>query len=98
MRSSGDRYPQDAELTHPILNEYSQTDLLNRRFRRVAWMLIVVLVAVLVLLALELTGVLPLSPFQPGVKITDTPALLLKSASSRFTAIHQLVLGLRGCA
>jgi len=76
MRSSGDRYPEDAELTHPLLNEYSQTELLNRRFRRVTWLLLLVFLAVLVLLVLELTGVLPLSPFQPGVKLTDTPALL----------------------
>ena len=75
MSSFGDRYPQDAELTHPILNEYSQTELLNRRFRRVTWLLLAVFVAVLALLVLELTGVLPVSPFQPGVKITDSPAL-----------------------
>jgi hypothetical protein len=68
MRSFDDRYPQDAELTHPILNQYSQTDLLNRRFRRVTWVLLAVLLGVLVLLGLELTGVLPLSPFQLGIR------------------------------
>jgi hypothetical protein len=72
MHSLGDRYPVGAELTHPLLNEYSRTELLNRRFKRVAWLLSVVFIAVLVLLTLELTGVVPLSPFQPGVKIIHT--------------------------
>jgi hypothetical protein len=70
MRSFGDRYPQGAELTHPVLNEYSQTDLLNRRFRRITWLLVIVFLVVLALLFLELTGVVPLSPFQLGLKIT----------------------------
>jgi putative copper export protein len=77
-RSFGDRYPQGAELTHPVLNEYSQTDLLNRRFRRVTWVLLAVLLSVLALLVLELTGILPISPFQPGLKVTDRPALPAK--------------------
>lgn len=75
MESFGDRYPQGAQLTHPVLNEYSHTDLLNRKFRRLTWLLSVVLLVVLVLLVLELTGVLPLSPFQLGLRLTDTPAL-----------------------
>jgi hypothetical protein len=74
-RSFGDRYPQGAELTHPVLNEYSQTDLLNRRFRRITWLLLAVFLAVLTLLALELAGMVPLSPFQLGRRITDTAAL-----------------------
>jgi hypothetical protein len=64
-----------AELAHPVLNQYSHTELLNRKFKRVAWSLWFVLVGVLALLVLELIGVIPLSPFQPGVKITDSPAL-----------------------
>jgi hypothetical protein len=68
MQSFGDRYPQGAELTHPVLNECSHTDLLNRRFKRITWLLSIVLVAVLTLLFLELTGVIPLSPFQFGLK------------------------------
>ena len=63
MQSSGDRYPQDAELTHPVLNEYGQTDLLNRRFKRLTWLFSVVFLTVLALLVLQLTGVVPLSPF-----------------------------------
>jgi hypothetical protein len=75
MQSFGDRYPQGAQLTHPVLNEYSHTDLLNRKFRRLTWLLSGILLLVLVLLVLELTGVVPLSPFQLGLKLTDTPAL-----------------------
>ena len=75
MHSFGDGYPQGAELTHPVLNQYSQTDLLNRRFRRASWTLSIVFLAVLVMLLLELTGVIPISPFQPGLKVTDAPAL-----------------------
>lgn len=75
MPSFGDRYPQDAELTHPLLNQYSHTDLLNRRFRRWTWFLLAVFLVVIVLLMLELLGMVPLSPFQFGVKVTESPAL-----------------------
>ena len=75
MHSFGDRYPQDAELAHPILNEYSNTDLLNRRFKKLTWLLAVIFVSVVALLMLQLTGVLPVSPFQPGIKITGLPSL-----------------------
>lgn len=78
MQSFGDRYPQGAELTHPVLNQYSNTDPLNRRFKRITWLLSVLPLTVLTLLLLELTGVLPLSPFQLGLGITDTPASLAK--------------------
>jgi hypothetical protein len=64
-----DRYSPDAELTHPLLNEYSHTDLLNRKFRR-AWLLSMVFLLVLSLLILQLLRMLPLSPFQPDLKIT----------------------------
>jgi hypothetical protein len=70
MPSFGDRYSPDAELTHPLLNEYSQTDLLNRKLRRWTWLLSVVFLVVLALLMLELLGVIPISPFQPDLKIT----------------------------
>jgi hypothetical protein len=78
MRSFEDRYPQDAELTHPVLNEYGQTDFLNRKFKRLTWLFSVVFLAVLTLLVMELTGVVPISPFQPGLKITDTPPVPAK--------------------
>jgi hypothetical protein len=70
MPSFGDRYSPDAELTHPLLNECSHTDLLNRKFRRWTWFLSVVFLLVVGLLTLQLLGVLPLSPFQPDLKIT----------------------------
>jgi hypothetical protein len=70
MRSFDDRYPQDAELTHPILNQYGQTQLLNRRFKRLTWLFTVLFVVIFVLLVLELAGVVPISPFQPDLKIT----------------------------
>jgi hypothetical protein len=63
MHLFGDRDEQSAELTHPILNQYSQTDLLNRRFKRLTWLFAVLFVAVLAMLGLQLTGVVPLSPF-----------------------------------
>ncbi len=75
MHLFGDRYSPDAELTHPLLNEYSQTELLNRKLKRVTLLLSITLIAVLALLILELVGVVPLSPFQPGIKMTDTPAV-----------------------
>ena len=75
MQSFGDRYPPGAELIHPVLNEYSQTELLNRKFRRWIWLLSVVFLGILVLLVLELTGVVPISPFQPGIMMNDTPAV-----------------------
>jgi hypothetical protein len=70
MPLSHNRYSPDAELTHPLLNEYSNTDLLNRKFRRWTWLLSMVFLVVLSLLTLQLLGVLPLSPFQPALKIT----------------------------
>ena len=75
MHSFGDRYSQGTQLTHPVLNEYSQTDLLNRKLKRVTLLLSVILIAVLALLVLELIGVVPISPFQPDVKMKDTPAV-----------------------
>ena len=83
MRSFGDRYPAGAELTHPILNEYSQTELLNRKFKRWIWLLSVVFLAILVLLVLQLIGVVPISPFQPGIKMSDTPAVPMVILSSQ---------------
>ena len=75
MHSFGDRYSQGTQLTHPVLNEYSQTDLLNRKLKRVTLLLSAILIAVLALLVLELIGVVPISPFQPDVKMKDTPAV-----------------------
>ena len=83
MRSFGDRYPPGAELTHPILNEYSQTELLNRKFKRWIWLLSVVFLAILVLLVLQLIGVVPISPFQPGIKMSNTPAVPMVILSSQ---------------
>jgi hypothetical protein len=75
MHSFGDRYPQGAQLTHPVLNEYGQTDLLNRKLKRVTLLLSVMLIGVLTMLVLELIGVVPISPFQPDIKMKDTPAI-----------------------
>ncbi len=44
MHSFGDKYPQGAQLTHPVLNEYSQTDLLNKKLKRVTLLLSVMLI------------------------------------------------------
>jgi hypothetical protein len=63
----GDRYSRNAELTHPVLNQYGQTELLNRRFRRLTWLIAAVFTTILVLLVLELTGHIPQSPFQPDL-------------------------------
>lgn len=83
MQSFGDRYPPDAELTHPVLNEYGQTELLNRKFRRWIWLLSVVFLAILVLLVLQLIGVVPISPFQPGIKMSDTLAVPMVALTSQ---------------
>lgn len=58
-----DRDTQGAELSHPILNQYSQTDLLNHRLKRLTWLFSVVFLTVLTLLVLQLTGVIPLNLF-----------------------------------
>jgi hypothetical protein len=78
MRLSGDRspYPEGTELTQPVLNQYSQTDLLNRRFRRLTWLLVAVFATILVLLFLELAGFVPQSPFQPDLRMDHNFALL----------------------
>lgn len=57
-----------SELVPPGLELYSQTDLLNRKFKRLAWLISFIFVIVFVLLIFELTGVVPISPFQPDIK------------------------------
>ncbi len=57
-----------SELIPPTLDLYSQTDALNRRFKRLATIISLIFVIVFILLAFELTGVVPISPFQPDIK------------------------------
>lgn len=57
-----------SELVPPGLDLYSQTDLLNRKFKRLARIISLIFVIVFILLTLELTGVVPISPFQPDIK------------------------------
>ena len=57
-----------SELVPPGLDLYSQTDLLNRKFKRLARIISLIFVIVFVLLTLELTGVVPISPFQADIK------------------------------
>ncbi len=57
-----------SELVPPGLDLYSQTDLLNRKFKRLARLISFIFVIVFILLIFELTGVVPISPFQPDIK------------------------------
>jgi hypothetical protein len=57
-----------SELIPPGLDLYSQTDLLNRKFKRLARIISFIFVIVFILLTFELTGVVPISPFQPDIK------------------------------
>ena len=57
-----------SELVPPGLDLYSQTDLLNRKFKRLARIISFIFVIVFILLIFELTGVVPISPFQPDIK------------------------------
>lgn len=57
-----------SELIPPTLDLYSQTDLLNRKFKRLARIISLIFVIVFMLLTFELTGVVPISPFQPDIK------------------------------
>lgn len=52
----------------PGLDLYSQTDILNRKFKRLARVISFIFVIVFMLLIFELTGVVPISPFQPDIK------------------------------
>jgi hypothetical protein len=55
--------------TTSTLDPYSQTEVLNRKFKRVAWSTSLLFIGVIVLLILELTGVIPVSPLQPNIKV-----------------------------
>ena len=48
---------------------YSQTEVLNRRFKRIAWSTSLLFLGVIALLILELIGVIPVSPLQPNIKV-----------------------------
>ncbi len=71
-----------SELVPPGLAPYSQTDLLNRKFKRLTWLISFIFVIVFVLLIFELMGVLPISPFQPDIKnrlsVSEHPRLLVQ--------------------
>jgi hypothetical protein len=54
---------------HTAANPYSQTEVLNRRFKRIAWSTSLLFLGVIVLLILELMGVIPISPLQPNIKV-----------------------------
>lgn len=64
----------NTELIPPTLELYSQTEVLNRRFKKMAIYLTLIFVSVLALLTLELTGVVPISPFQPNIKSDLSPS------------------------
>jgi hypothetical protein len=55
--------------TTSSLDPYSQTEVLNRKFKRVAWSTSLLFIGVIVLLILELIGVIPISPLQPNIKV-----------------------------
>ena len=57
-----------SELIPPALDRFSQTDLLNQKFKRVARVIAFIFGMVFILLIFELTGVVPISPFQPDIK------------------------------
>ena len=61
------------EPAHPAVGPYSQTEVLNRKFKKVAWSTSLLFLGVIVLLILELVGVMPVSPLQPNIKI-DVPS------------------------
>ena len=62
------------EPAHPAIDPYSQTEVLNRRFKKVAWSTSFLFLAIVVLLILELFGVIPISPLQPNIKTGEKSA------------------------
>lgn len=77
----------NTELIPPGLELYSQTEVLNRRFKKMAVYLTLIFVSVLALLALELTGVVPISPFQPNIKSDLHPSDTAPSLYSELSGI-----------
>jgi hypothetical protein len=61
---------------HTAVDSYSQTEVLNRRFKRIAWSTSLLFLGVIALLILELIGVIPVSPLQPNIKVgvSSSPA------------------------
>ena len=59
---------------YTVVDPYSQTEVLNRRFKRVAWTTSLVFLGVVALLIMELTGVIPVSPLQLNTKVESSPA------------------------
>lgn len=59
---------------YTVVDPYSQTEVLNRRFKRVAWTTSLVFLGVVTLLIMELTGVIPVSPLQLNTKVESSPA------------------------
>lgn len=57
-----------SELIPPGIDLYSQTDYLNRKFKRLSRIVSFIFGIVFLLLIFELTGILPISPFQPDIK------------------------------
>jgi hypothetical protein len=55
--------------SHTAIDPYSQTEVLNRRFKRVAWSTSLLFLGVIALLILELIGVIPVSPLQPNIRV-----------------------------
>jgi hypothetical protein len=62
------------EPVHPAIDPYSQTELLNRKFKKIAWSTSLLFLGVIVLLILELVGVIPVSPLQPNIKTGEKSA------------------------
>ena len=58
----------NSELIPPGLDLYSQTDRLNQKFKRRTTVISVICGIVFLLLIFELTGILPVSPFQTSIK------------------------------
>jgi len=56
-----------SELIPPGLDLYSQADYVNRKFKRLTTIASFIFGIVFLLLIFELTGIIPISPFQPDI-------------------------------
>jgi hypothetical protein len=57
--------------SHTAIDPYSQTEVLNRKFKRIAWSTSLLFLGVIALLILELIGVIPVSPLQPNIRVGE---------------------------
>ena len=58
----------NSELMPQGLDHYSQTELLNQKFKRRTKVISFICGVVFLLLIFELTGIIPISPFQTNIK------------------------------